>query len=426
MIKSDLVISNCEQVLTLRGKIPRRGAELSDLGIIEKGWISSLNGKINFIGKEKDFLKNVKELRNCTFIDCKGKVCMPGFVDPHNHLPFGGTREDEFLMRLNGKSYQEIAEAGGGIKRTVTQTREISEKKLTELCIKRLTRMLESGTTTSEAKSGYGLNFKDEIKQLRIIKKLNNVHPLDLIPTFMGAHVIPDEYKDKREEYLSLLMNKLFPEVRERNLARFFDVFCEENAFNLKETEELIKEAKKYGFLIRVHSDEFSSMGATELAIEEGAISVDHLINIKDETVDLLSKSNTTAILMPSVSFSLKLRRYAPARKLIDRGAIVALGTDFNPGSSMNCSMLFTIQLAVYEMDMKIEEAITASTVNSAYSLQEETDVGSLELNKKMDLLILDVPKYIHLVYQLGLNPVEKVVKNGKLVFDRGLVKKTN
>lgn len=419
MVKSDLVVSNCEQVLTLRGKIPRRGAELSDLGIIEKGWISSLNGRINFIGKEKDFYKNVKELRNCNFIDCKGKVCMPGFVDPHNHLPFGGTREDEFLMRLNGKSYQEIAEVGGGIKKTVIQTREISEKKLTELCIKRLNRMLESGTTTSEAKSGYGLNFKDEIKQLRIIKKLNKAHPVDLIPTFMGAHVIPDEYLNKREEYVNLLMNKLFPEIMEKNLARFFDVFCEENALNLKETEELIKEAKKYGFLIRVHSDEFSSMGATELAIEEGAISVDHLINIRDEAIDLLSKSDTVAVLMPSVSFSLKLRRYAPARKLIDRGSIVALGTDFNPGSSMNYSMLFTIQLAVYEMDMKLNEAIIASTVNSAYSLKEENNGGNLELGKKMDLLVLDIPDYVHLAYQLGVNPVEKVIKNGKLVFDK-------
>jgi imidazolonepropionase len=262
--------------------------------------------------------------------------------------------------------------------------------------------------------------LQDELKQLKVLYHLDETHPVDIIPTFMGAHEIPKEYQSRKQEYIDLLIDKIIPEVRRENLAEFFDVFCEEGVFSLDDTRKLVKAAKNVGFKIKVHADEFSPLGGTELAVEEKAISADHLINITDRGIQKLSESQTAAILLPAVSFFLMLEKRAPARKLIEEGAVVALATDFNPGSSMTESMLFVLQLAVYTLKMGIEEAINACTANAAYALDRHESVGSLEKGKKMDLILFDYPNYPSIVYHLGINPIKHVIKNGKLVVKDG------
>lgn len=414
-IKADLVISNCNQILTLQGKFPRRGKEMRELGIVEKGWIAIKDGTIFFVGIERDFKNEVEIDFETKWINCEGKICMPGLVDSHNHLPFAGERVEEFRMKLQGMSYMEIAKRGGGIKRTVSMTSEISKEELKKLSLERIKKMLVQGTTTSEAKSGYGFFLETEIKQLEVIKEISPSAPITLVPTFL-AHDIPSDYSERREEYISYLENEVLPEIKSRGLARFFDIFCEKGVFDLKEGRRLIRKAKEFGFEIKVHADEFSSLGGAEMAVEEGARSCDHLLEISKNGIKALSKSNTCAVLMPSVPFFLRTKKYAPAREIIDKGGIVALGTDLNPGSSMNYSMLFTLQLSVFEMGLLPEEAITAGTINSAYAIGEEKERGSIEKGKKADILILNIPDYIYLFYELGTNPIEKVIKEGKIV----------
>ncbi len=414
-IKADLVISNCNQVLTLRGETPKRGKEMRELGIIEKGWIAIKDGRISFVGNEREFKEEVEIDFDTKWINCEGKICIPGFVDSHNHLPFAGERVEEFRMKLEGLSYMEIVKKGGGIKRTVSMTSEISKEELKTLSFQRIKKMITQGTTTSEAKSGYGFFLETEIKQLEVVKELSPLSPITLVPTFL-AHDIPSEYSERREEYISYLENEVLPEIKKRDLARFFDIFCEKGVFDLKESRRLIRKAKELGFGIKVHADEFSSLGGAELAVEEGARSCDHLLEISKNGIKALGRSNTCAILMPSVPFFLRTKKYAPAREIIDKGGIVALGTDLNPGSSMNYSMLFTLQLSVFEMGLLPEEAITAATINSAYGIGEEKERGSIEKGKRADILILNIPDYIYIFYELGTNPIEIVLKNGILI----------
>jgi imidazolonepropionase len=414
-IRADLVISNCNQIITLAGKCPRRGKEMRELGIVEKGWIAVKGEKIVFVGGEKEFREEVEVHCKTKWIDCEGKVCLPGLVDSHNHLPFAGERVDEFKMKLEGASYMEIAERGGGIKKTVGMTSEISKEDLKKITLQRIKKMISQGTTTSEAKSGYGFFLETEVKQLEAVKEISPISPITLIPTFL-AHDIPSEYSGKREEYIKYLENEVLPEIKKRKLARFFDIFCEKGVFDLEESRRLIKKAKELGFEIKMHADEFTSLGGAELAIENGARSCDHLLEISKDGIKALGRSNTCAVLMPSVPFFLRTKKYAPAREILEANGIVALGTDLNPGSSMNYSMLFTLQLAVFEMGLLPEEAITAGTINSAYALGEEWDRGSIEKGKKADLLILDIPSYIYIFYELGTNPIEKVIKEGKIM----------
>jgi imidazolonepropionase len=420
MRSADLAVTHCGQLITCRGPIPKRKDALQDVGLIENGCIASHKGRIVFIGNEKAFKEEVRLDKNGISIDGSGLVGLPGFVDSHTHLPFAGSREKEFVLRLEGYSYLQLAEKGLGIQTTVKATRQASHEELLFLCQSRLDSMLLLGTTTTEAKSGYGLNLKDEIKQLEVLKEAGMLHPVDIVPTFMGAHDIPEEYKNRKNDYISLLTDKILPEVKEKQLAEFFDVFCEEGVFSPDETRELIRAAKAAGFKIKIHADEFSGLGGAQLAAEEGATSADHLINITEEGILKLAQSQTAATLLPVVSFFLMLDKRAPARKLIDRGAIVALATDFNPGSSMTESMLLVLQLAVFTMNMSIEEAVNASTANAAYALDRHDDVGSLEVGKKTDLILCDVPNYPTLVYHLGINPVKHVIKNGKLVVKDG------
>ena len=421
MTSADLIVRNCRQLLTCGGPIPKRKAALGDVGLIKNGWIASLDGKIVFAGREKEFRKEVKAKRDCRWVDGSGLVGLPGFVDPHTHLPFAGNREGEFALRLKGYSYTQLAEMGLGIQTTVKATRRATEDELIALCLGRLDQMLLHGTTTCEAKSGYGLNLKDEIKQLKALREVGKIHPVDVISTFMGAHEIPAEYKARKNEYIDLLIGKVLPEVKKKGLADFFDIFCERGVFSLADTKKLVKAAQKAGFDIKVHSDEFVPLGGTEFAAEAGAVSAEHLINITETGIQKLSRSRTAAVLLPAVSFFLMLEKKAPARELIDSGAVVALATDFNPGSSMTESMLFVLQLAVYSLRLTIEEAINASTANAAYAIRMDKEAGSLEPGKKMDLVLWHVPAYTTLVYHLGINPVRHVIKNGKMVVKDGI-----
>jgi imidazolonepropionase len=420
MISADLVVQNCRQLVTCRGPIPKRRASLQDVGPAEKAWIASSKGKIVFIGKEKDFRKSVRLERSAKRIDAGTLVGLPGFVDSHTHLPFAGNRVEEFRLRLQGYSYQQLAAKGMGIQTTVKATRRATKKELLSLCLSRLDRMLLNGTTTVEAKSGYGLNLRDEVKQLEVLKEAARHHPVDIVPTFMGAHDIPKEYKIRKSAYIGLLIDKIIPEVSRRKLAEFFDIFCEEGVYSVEETRRLAEAAKRAGFKIRIHADEFSALGGAELAAEVGAASADHLISITEEGIRTLSRSKTAATLLPSVSFFLMLDKKAPARRLIAAGAALNLASDFNPGSSMVGSMLFVLQLGVYLLRMSIEEAINAVTANAAYALRRQKSIGSLEVGKKMDLLLCDVPEYASLVYELGWNPIRHVIKNGQVVVRDG------
>jgi imidazolonepropionase len=420
MTSADLVVQNCRRLVTCRGPIPKRKASLQDVGPAEKIWIASSKGKIVFIGKENDFRKSVRLERSAERIDAGALVGLPGFVDSHTHLPFAGSRVEEFRLRLQGYSYQQLAAKGMGIQTTVKATRRATEQELLDLVLERLDRMLLNGATTVEAKSGYGLNLRDEVKQLEVLKEAARRHPVDIVPTFMGAHDIPKEYKTRKSAYIDLLINKIIPEVSRRKLAEFFDIFCEEGVYSVEETRRLAEAAKRAGFKIRIHADEFSALGGAELAAEVGAASADHLISITEEGIRILSRSETAATLLPSVSFFLMLEKKAPARGLIDAGAALNLASDFNPGSSMVGSMLFVLQLGVYLLKMSIEEAINAVTANAAYALQRQMNIGSLEVGKKMDLLLCDVPDYASLVYELGWNPIRHVIKNGRVVVRDG------
>jgi imidazolonepropionase len=420
MTSADCVVAGCRQLVTCRGPVPKRKEALRELGVIENGWIASESGTIVFVGTESEFRSQVRAAEGAEWIDARGMVACPGFVDAHTHLPFAGNREEEFHLRLQGWTYQQLAARGMGILTTVKATRAATRGELRDLCLRRLDEMLLTGTTTVEAKSGYGLNAADEIKQLEVLGDLASLHPVEVVPTFMGAHEVPPEYRTRRDDYIRLLIRDLIPEVRRRGLAEFFDVFCEPGVFSLEEAASLIRAAKEAGFKIKIHADEFVTLGGAELAADSGAASAEHLINVSDEGIARLAASSTTAICLPGVSFFLMMEKRAPARKLIDAGAVVALATDFNPGSSMLNSMLFILQLGVYTLRMGVEEALNACTANAAYAVDRQDRVGTLGPGKKMDILLLDIPDYVSLVYRLGPNPVRHVLKNGKVVVRDG------
>jgi len=420
MIRADLVVAGCRQLLTCGGPIPKRGDALGEVGLVESAWVASNRGRIVFVGSEKEFRKTVRPDDGCEVIDAGGLVGLPGFVDSHTHLPFAGNREQEFMLRLKGATYQELAAKGMGIQTTVRATRQTAKEELVTLCLRRLDEMLLHGTTTAEAKSGYGLNLEDEIKQLEALQEAQARHPVTIVPTFMGAHEIPPEFKGRNEEFIDLLIREVIPEVGRRRLAEFFDVFCEQGVFSLEETRRLVDAARRAGFKIRIHADEFSPLGGAELAAEVGAYSADHLISITDEGIRRLAESTTVATLLPGVSFFLMLNQKAPARKLIEAGAVVALASDFNPGSSMINSMLFVLQLGVLTLKMSLEEAVNAVTANAAYALGRHSQIGSLEPGKAMDLVLWDVPSYLTLAYHLGVNPARHIVKNGRAVVRDG------
>lgn len=420
MISADLVVAGCRELVTCAGPLPKRGPALRQIGAVENGWLASSQGAIVYAGDEAGFRAAVAPEPGAVTIDARGLTALPGFVDAHTHLPFAGDRAEEFGLRIQGWTYQQLAERGLGIQTTVKATRAASLDDLVALTIKRLDRMLLTGTTTVEAKSGYGLNLGDEIKQLEAVRAAAARHPVDVVPTFMGAHDIAPEYRDRRADYIRLLVDTIVPEVRRRGLAEFFDIFCEPGAFSLEETRTLAAAARAAGFKVKVHADEFVSLGGAELAADAGAVSAEHLIAVSEAGIARLAGSETAAILLPGVPFFLMLDKKAPARRLVDAGAAVALASDFNPGSSHLSSMAFVLQLGVFTLGLTVEEAICACTANAAYAIRRHDTVGSLEPGKKADVLLCDIPGHVSLAYEAGRNPVRTVIKNGTIVVEDG------
>jgi imidazolonepropionase len=346
-------------------------------------------------------------------------VVTPGFIDSHTHLLFAGTREEEFELRIRGATYQEIAARGGGIKSTVEKTRRASKEELIAAGKKNLDRMLSLGTTTAEAKTGYGLSTKEEIKMLEALQALSRAHPLEIVPTFLGAHEIPPEYAGKKEEYVRLVIEEMIPAVAEKKLAVFCDVFCEKGVFSLEESRRILEAAKRYGMLPKLHADELTPLGGAELAAEVGAVSADHLLFISEKGMEAMAEKGVIATLLPGTAFFLFMGRYAPARRMIAKGVTVALATDFNPGSCMTESLPLITTLACTQMRMTPAEALLGVTLNAAKALRREKEIGSLEPGKQADFVILDVPDYRHLSYHFGVNHVEKVIKKGRLIWER-------
>jgi imidazolonepropionase len=408
--KIDLIVINAKELLTLSGpKRARIGKEMSELGIIENGAIAVDKGRIVDVGKTSQIKKKYQTEET---IEANGKVVMPGFVDSHTHLIYAGTREDELSMKLKGMGYMEILKAGGGILKTVRETRKASKKKLFDLTKRRLDALLMNGTTTVEIKSGYGLTTKDEIKLLEVINELNEKHPIDIVPTFLGAHAVPPEYSS--DEYVDLIVNEMIPLVAKKKLAKFCDVFCEEGVFSVEQSRRILEEGKKHGLKPKIHADEIVNTKGAELAAEINAVSAEHLIRSSEQGIIKLSQSDTIAILLPATSFCLNTD-YVNAKFMLENNVPIALATDFNPGC-LCCAMQFVLNLACYKLKMTPEEAITASTINSVYAIDMGNEIGSLEIGKKADILIIGVPNHKFIPQCLGGNVVEKVIKNGKIM----------
>lgn len=422
MIQADLIIEGAAELVTLRGNStrPRRGDEMRDLGIIRQGALAARRGKIVWVGPTADLLTSVKPLAFSKLIDAYGKTVMPGLVDPHTHLVFAGTRENEFGMRIQGKTYLEIAAAGGGINATVAATRKTSKQELKAAARKALDRMLALGSTTVEAKSGYGLDVETELKMLEVIGEMNEEGPATVIPTFMGAHEIPPELRQNPEAYVDLVITRVLPEVAARKLARFCDVFCETGVFSVEQSERILRAAAGLGLEPRVHADELTDLGAAAMAARIKARTADHLLFANDDGIRQMAAAGVIAVLLPGTAYFLHMQRYARARDMIAAGVSVALATDFNPGSCMTESLPLILNLACTQMRMLPAEAITAATINAAWAIGEEDCAGSLEVGKQADILVLDAPNHEHLCYHFGVNLVETVVKNGKVVVEAG------
>jgi len=405
MESCDILLKNANELITLKGpNKPRTKNEMNNLSIIEKGSVAIKDGKIVGVGKNLDFKADKTT-------DVSGKIIMPGFVDPHTHLVFVGSREFELDMKLKGYSYMDILKKGGGIFYTVNETRKASEKTLIDQSTKRLNNMLKYGTTTCEAKSGYGLETETELKILKVNKKLIESHPLEIVSTFLGAHAIPKEYS--ADEYTDIVIDEMMPKTK--GLADFCDVFCEKDVFTISQSKKILESGKKYGLTPKVHADEIVDTGGASLAAEVGAISADHLLRSNENGLKQMIENNVVGVLLPGTPFSLMMKEYANARKMIDMGLPVALATDLNP----NCwieNMQFIIQLACYNMGMTPAEAITASTFSAACAIGLNDKIGSLEKNKQADLIVLDCPNHLFIPYHVGINLVETVIKNGIIV----------
>ena len=415
--KADLLIVDAEELITLVGgsQKPLVGKQMQELGIIHNGGLAVKDGRIVAVGKTSDLTK-VFKAENVT--SANGKIVLPGFVDPHTHLVFAGSREDEFQMRVEGAYYMVILSSGGGILKTVKETRKASAEKLVDFGLKTLDVMLEHGTTTAEAKSGYGLITKDELKILEVMKRLDQLHAVDIVPTFLGAHAIPPEFQNSSINYVNLVIEEMLPKVAEKGLAEFCDVFCEKGVFSLEQTKRILVAGKNHGLKPKVHADEMSLLGGAELAADIGATSADHLLFSSDEGIKAMADKSVVAVLLPAAAFSLMGGRYADARKMIDFGVPVALGTDFNPSCWVENQQLI-IAFACHFMRLTAAEAITAATINAAHAIGRASEVGSLEVGKKADVIVLDVPNHKFLGYRFGVNLVDKVVKNGRAVVDR-------
>ncbi len=413
-MKVDTVIINAREIVTVNsGGKAKYGKEMSDAGIIKNAGIAIKDGRIIEIADSK-LIEDKYSWE--TMIDASGKIITPGFVDSHTHPVFVHTREDEFAMRLEGKSYVDIALAGGGIRSSIASVRAASEQELVELSIPRIERMIAQGTTTLEAKSGYGLTTESELKQLRAIQWLSQLMPIDIIPTFMGAHEFPAQYKDDHEAYIKILTEEMIPAVAEQGIAEFCDIFTEAHVYSIEESRRVLKAAKEAGMQLKMHADEIESIGGAELAAEMGCISADHLGAASDEGIRAMKEAGVIPVLLPATLFSLRSKTYARGRKMIEEGLPVAIATDYNPGSCNCDSMPLTMSIACLQMGLSPVESLCAATINAACALGVEDYVGSLEVGKMADLIIWDIPSINFIPYHLGSSHIMRVMKRGNTI----------
>jgi len=412
----DLLVRNIGQLVTVAGRGPRVGPDARDLGIIEDGAVAVIDGRIVAAGPESGVLAEYAPASDAVVIDAGGAAVTPGFVDPHTHAVFARTREDEFAMRVEGRSYEEIAAAGGGIRSSVRHVRAASPELLFRNGARTLDRMLEYGTTTAEVKSGYGLSLDAELKMLHVIARLAEHHAVDVVPTFLGAHEFPDEWRDDRDGYVTYLTDEVMPLVANGGLAEFCDVFCEADVFTVEQSRRLLLAAASRGLRPKLHADELHASGGGELAAEVGAISGDHLVFVSDAGIRAMADAGVVAVLLPGTTLSLGKRDFAPARKLVDAGVPVALATDCNPGSSMTESMQIIVSLASMVMRLTPAEALVAATANSAAALGRSDSVGSIEPGKLADLIVWEVDDYRAIPYHYGVNLTNMVIKRGAVV----------
>lgn len=416
-LAADLLIINAGQLLTLAGpnEWPRTGDALREIGLVPGGALAAADGVIIAAGPAAQVLDEVALAPGGVRLDAGGRVVLPGFVDPHTHLMFAGSRADEFMLRLRGATYQQIAEQGGGIAATMRATREASEEDLVALGRRRLERMLAHGTTTVEAKSGYGLRTEDELKILRAIHRLTAAHEVDVIPTFLGAHAVPPEHRADPDTYVTEIIEEMIPAVVDEDLAEFCDAFCEAGAFTPAQSRAVLLAGAEAGLDAKIHADELSDLGGARLAAEVGAVSADHLLYASEEGLSAMAATGTMAVLLPGTALFLGLP-YARARRMIELGVAVALATDFNPGTSPTYSMPMAVALSCIGMRLDPAEAIAAATINAAHAIRVAEEVGSLEPGKAADAVILDLTDYRELPMAFGTNPVHAVVKRGRVV----------
>ena len=411
---ADVLIEHATAVATCAGPAPRRGSRQRDVGIIENAAIAGRNGQIVYVGPQAALPTAIDVQQGATRIDATGCVVTPGFVDPHTHIVFAGDRRGELQRRLAGATYTQIAAEGGGIISTVAATRAASEEDLLAGARTRLDEMLACGTTTCEAKSGYGLTTESELKQLRVLRALDRSHPMDLRVTFLGAHEIPPEYRARRADYVSLVIDEMIPRVAADRLADYCDVFCDEGVFTPDEAARILQAGRRAGLTPRIHADELAPSGGSFVAAAVSARSADHLVFADEQGADALSGGGVCAVLLPAAAFYLKLGRFAPARMLIDRGVPVALATDMNPGGGFSPSMPFAMTLACFHMDLTLEEALVAATINGAWSVDCADRVGSLESGKQLDAVL--VRGGFDELVRIGAPAIRTVIKRGQVV----------
>ena len=416
----NLIIKNASQVVTCSGFAGKRGREMNDLHVIEGGTVVVTDGRISHVLRAGEPLP-VDEA-GYTVIDATGKALLPGFVDPHTHFVFGGYREEEFSWRMRGDSYMEIMNRGGGIVNTTKATREASEDELFEVGRRRLDAMLRLGITTVEGKSGYGLDRDTEMKQLRVMRRLNEAHPADVVPTFMGAHATPAEWKGREDAFIDFNIREMFPLVAKEGLAKFADIFCEKDVFTIEQSRRYLQAAREQGFKLKIHADEIVQFGGAELAGELHCISADHLLQASDAGIRAMADAGVVATLLPLTAFSLR-ETFARGREMIDAGCMVALATDLNPGSSFSASVPLLFALACIYMKLSPEEAVTAFTINSAAAIDRADRIGSIDVGKQGDLVLLQFPSYKFLPYHVGMNIVDTVIKQGEVVVKNGETK---
>ncbi len=402
-------------------KGPRSKEAMGELSLIEDGSLWIEDGVIEAVGTTREIEKLYKaKVNDAEVVDASEHLVTPGLIDPHTHIVFGGSRAQEFEMRLEGASYMDIMNAGGGIHATTRMTREASEEELLEQTLSRLDSFLKHGVTTVEGKSGYGMNLETELKQLRVMKNLKDKHAVDIVPTFMGAHSVPVEYKGREDEFVDHIINDMLPVVAEEKLAEFNDVFCEKDVYTPEQSERILEAGKKYGLTPKIHADEIVPYGGAELAAKVGAISAEHLLKASDEGIKAMAKAGTIACLLPATALYLR-EEAAKGRKMIDEGVPVAISTDCNPGSSPTTSMPLVMNLACISMRMTPAEALTAATYNAACAIKREEQVGSLEVGKQADVVLWNVTNYQELQYLFGVNHVHSVWKKGTLAWSNGL-----